>query len=522
LDGIYLLMAAGVLGLGGGGLLGGYLLRKWGIERQRRTVQEELQRLRDEAAKEVEGKRKEALLEAKEHWFRAQAEFERDTEERRRELQKFEQRIGQRESSLDRRTEMVDRREKELSRKERRIAEREEHAAGMEMRTQQMLDEELRKLEQISGLTVTEAKDELRQRLLSEVKHEAAEEARRILEESRENARKKAAEIIVLAIERYAADHVAESTVSVVDLPNDEMKGRIIGREGRNIRALEVATGVDLIIDDTPETVLVSAFDPIRREIARLTLERLIADGRIHPARIEEMVEKVKKEIDEVTHQAGMDAAYEVGITDMHPELLRILGRLRYRTSYTQNVLRHSVECAILCGIMAAELGVDQRIAKRAGLLHDIGKALDHQLEGTHISIGVDLLKKYNEPEAVINAIEAHHDDVEARSVEAVLVQAADALSAARPGARREMLQTYVQRLAKMEEIAESFEGVEKTFAIQAGREIRVIVTPDKVQDSEAIFLAQDIAKKIERECTYPGHIKVIVLRETRAVEYAK
>src|SRR6266850_2451963 len=320
-----ILMAAGALGLGGGGLLSGYLLRKAGVERQRRTVQEEAQRLRDEAVKDAESKRKEALLETKEHWFRAKTEFEQETEERRKDL---------------------------------------------------------RKLEHISGLTTTEAKDELRQRLLSEVKHEAAEEARRILEESRENARKKAAEIIVLAIERYAADHVAESTVSVVDLPNDEMKGRIIGREGRNIRALEVATGVDLIIDDTPETVLVSAFDPIRREIARLTLERLIADGRIHPARIEEMVEKVKKEIDEVTYQAGIDAAYEVGITDMHPDLLRILGRLRYRTSYTQNVLRHSVEAAILCGIMAAELGVDQRIAKRAGLLHDIGKALDHQLEG--------------------------------------------------------------------------------------------------------------------------------------------
>src|SRR6266850_995335 len=342
-----MLMAAGALGLGGGGRLSGYLLRKVGVERQRRTVQEEAQRLRDEAVKDAESKRKEALLEAKEHWFRAKTEFEQETEERRKDLQKFE-----------------------------------EHIAGMEMRTQHMLDEELRKLEHISGLTTTEAKDELRQRLLSEVKHEAAEEARRILEESRENARKKAAEIIVLAIERYAADHVAESTVSVVDLPNDEMKGRIIGREGRNIRALEVATGVDLIIDDTPETVLVSAFDPIRREIARLTLERLIADGRIHPARIEEMVEKVKKEIDEVTYQAGIDAAYEVGITDMHPDLLRILGRLRYRTSYTQNVLRHSVEAAILCGIMAAELGVDQRIAKRAGLLHDIGKALDHQLEG--------------------------------------------------------------------------------------------------------------------------------------------
>ena len=501
-------MTVGALGLGGGGLLGGYVLRKVGVERRLRTVEDEAQRLLSEATKTAENQRKEAVIEAKEHWFRAQAEFERETDERRKELQKFEQRIGQRENSLDRRTEMLDRREKELSRKERRTIEREEKIAELEVRAQAMADEELRKLVHISGLTVTEAKEELRQRLLSEVRHEAAEEARRILEESRQTARKKAAEIIVLAIERYAADHVAESTVSVVDLPNDEMKGRIIGREGRNIRALELATGVDLIIDDTPETVLISAFDPIRREVARLSLERLIADGRIHPARIEEMVEKVKKELDEITYQAGVDAAYEVGITDMHPDLLRILGRLKYRTSYTQNVLRHSVESAILCGIMAAELGVDQRIAKRAGLLHDIGKALDHQLEGTHISIGVDLLRKYNEPESVINAIEAHHDDVEARSIEAVLVQAADALSAARPGARREMLQTYVQRLAKMEEIAESFEGVEKTFAIQAGREIRVVVTPDKVQDSEAIFLAQDIAKRSNGNARTPGTLR--------------
>jgi ribonuclease Y len=515
-------MAAGALGLGGGGFVGGYLLHKLGVERKLRSVDEEIRRRREAVEKEAESRRKEAILEAKEHWFRAKAEFEHETEERRKELQRFEQRMSQRENSLDRRTEMLDRREKELSRKERRIAEREEKIGELEVRAQRLLEEELQRLEHISGLTASEAKEELRQRLLAEVKHDAAEEARRIVEEARESARRKAAEIIVLAIERYAADHVAESTVSVVDLPNDEMKGRIIGREGRNIRALELATGVDLIIDDTPETVLISAFDPIRREIARLTLERLIADGRIHPARIEEMVEKVKREIDEITYQAGVDAAFEVGITDMHPDLLRILGRLKYRTSYTQNVLRHSVECATLCGIMAAELGADQRIAKRAGLLHDIGKALDHQLEGTHISIGVDLLKKYNEPAAVINAIEAHHDDVEARSIEAVLVQAADALSAARPGARREMLQTYVQRLAKMEEIAESFDGVEKTYAIQAGREIRVIVVPEKVQDAGTIFLAQDIAKKIERECTYPGHIKVTVLRETRAVDYAK
>jgi ribonuclease Y len=512
----------GALGMGGGGFLCGYLLHKLGVKRTLRSVEEETHRLRTAAEREAENKRKEAILEAREHWFQAQSEFEHETEERRRELQRFEQRISQRETNLDGRTDLLDRRERELSRKERRIAEREEAIVTTETRTQHILEEELRQLEQISGLTMSEAKEELRQRLIADVKHDAAEEARRLLEETRENARKKAAEIIALAIERYAADHVAESTVSVVDLPNDEMKGRIIGREGRNIRALELATGVDLIIDDTPETVLISAFDPIRREIARLTLERLIADGRIHPARIEEMVEKVKKEIDEITYQAGVDAAFEVGITDMHPDLLRVLGRLQYRTSYTQNVLRHSVECATLCGIMAAELGVDQRMAKRAGLLHDIGKALDHQLEGTHISIGVDLLKKYNEPEAVINAIEAHHDDVDARSIEAVLVQAADALSAARPGARREMLQTYVQRLAKMEEIAESFEGVEKTYAIQAGREIRVIVEPEKVQDSAAIFLAQGIAKKIERECTYPGHIKVTVLRETRAVEYAK
>jgi ribonuclease Y len=508
--------------MGGGGFLCGYLLRKLGVDRKLQAAQEETRRLLEVAQREAENKGKEAILEAKEHWFRAKTAFEQETEERRKELHRLEQRISQRENSLDRRSEMVDRREKDLGRKERRIAEREEKIAAIEARAQQLLDQELQQLEHISGLTVSEAKEELRQRVISDVKHEAAEEARRIIEESREHARRKAAEIISLSIERYAADHVAETTVSVVDLPNDEMKGRIIGREGRNIRALELATGVDLIIDDTPETVLVSAFDPIRREIARLTLERLIADGRIHPARIEEMVEKVKKEIDEITYQAGVDAAYEVGITDMHPELLRVLGRLKYRTSYTQNVLRHSVECAILCGIMAAELGADQRMAKRAGLLHDIGKALDHQLEGTHISIGVDLLRKYNEPETVINAIEAHHDDADARSLEAVLVQAADALSAARPGARREMLQTYVQRLAKMEEIAESFEGVEKTYAIQAGREIRVIVMPEKVQDSTAIFLAQDIAKRIERECTYPGHIKVTVLRETRAVEYAK
>lgn len=515
-------MTAGAIGMGGGGFLCGYLLHKLGVNRKLHAAQEEARRLVEVAQREAENKGKEALLEAKEDWFRAKTAFEQQTEERRKELHRLEQRISQRENSLDRRTEMVDRREKELGRKERRIAEREEKIAEIEARAQQLLDQELQQLEHISGLTVSEAKEELRQRVISDVKHEAAEEARRIIEESREQARRKAAEIISLSIERYAADHVAETTVSVVDLPNDEMKGRIIGREGRNIRALELATGVDLIIDDTPETVLISAFDPIRREIARLTLERLIADGRIHPARIEEMVEKVKKEIDEIIYQAGVDAAYEVGITDMHPELLRVLGRLKYRTSYTQNVLRHSVECAILCGIMAAELGADQRMAKRAGLLHDIGKALDHQLEGTHISIGVDLLRKYNEPEAVINAIEAHHDDADARSLEAVLVQAADALSAARPGARREMLQTYVQRLAKMEEIAESFEGVEKTYAIQAGREIRVIVMPEKVQDSTAIFLAQDIAKRIERECTYPGHIKVTVLRETRAVEYAK
>lgn len=510
------------LGSGSAGLLCGYFGRKLAIDRKRETVAAEARRVLEAAEKEVENRRREATLEAKDHWYRAKAEFEQETEERRKDLQTVEQRIIQREGGVDRRVETLERRERELNRKERRLSEREEKFTEMETRCQQMVDEELSKLEHISGLTATEAKEELRQRLLSETRREAAEEARRVLEESREHARKKAAEIIALAIERYAADHVAESTVSVVDLPNDEMKGRIIGREGRNIRALEMATGVDLIIDDTPETVIVSAFDPIRREVARLTLERLIADGRIHPARIEETVEKVKKELDEVTYQAGVDAAYEVGIADMHPELLRVLGRLKYRTSYTQNVLRHSVECAILCGIMAAELGLDQRIAKRAGLLHDIGKALDHQLEGTHISIGVDLLKKYNEPEAVINAIEAHHDDVEARSIEAILVQASDALSAARPGARREMLETYVQRMDKLEKIGESFEGVEKTYAIQAGREIRVVVVPEKIRDAEAIFLAQDIAKKIERECTYPGHIKVTVVRETRAVEYAK
>lgn len=510
------------LGLFGGGAVVGYVARKLLLERTRLSAKQIAQKLIEEAEREAETKKKEALLEIKENWYKSKLELEKETEEKRRELHRYEQRIAQRENNLDRKVEHLERKEREVIRKERKITEKEEKLAQLEEQFQQLLQEQMRRLEQIANMTVVEAKEELKNNLLREARLEVAGEVKRIIEEAKEEAHRRACEIISLTIERCAAEYVAETAVSVVDLPNDEMKGRIIGREGRNIRALEVATGVDLIIDDTPEAVIISAYDPLRREVARLALERLVADGRIHPGRIEEVVQKVKDELEEHIRQEGERAIFELGLDGIHPELVKLIGRLRYRTSYGQNVLQHSKEVAFLCGVMAAELGLDVKLAKRIGLLHDLGKAVDHQVEGTHTQIGVELARKYNESEKVLHAMAAHHGDVEAPSVEAILLQAADTLSAARPGARKEILETYVKRLEKLEEIADSFEGVEKTYAIQAGREIRVIVTPQKISDAETMFLAQDIAKRIEKELTYPGQIKVTVIRETRAVEYAR
>ena len=479
------------------------------------SAQSRARRVLEDAEREADAKRKEAVVEAKEEILRARNESERELKERRAEIQRNERRLQQKEESLDRKIESLERKEEQLARKEREIE-------AEERKVEDLRAQQLAELERISGMTTEEARRIFLANIEQEARADAARLYREIESEAKESAERKAREIIGMSIQRFAADHSSETTVSVVQLPSDEMKGRIIGREGRNIRTLETLTGVDLIIDDTPEAVVLSGFDPVRREIARNALQKLIVDGRIHPARIEEMVEKAQREIDSRIREEGEAACFEVGVHNLHPELVKLLGRLRFRTSYGQNVLKHSVEVAHLAGMMAAELGVSVEIARRGGLLHDIGKAVDHEMEGPHVALGVSLLRKYKEHPDVIHAMETHHGDVEPRTVETVLVTAADAISAARPGARRETLETYIKRLEKLEAIADSYDGVEKSYAIQAGREIRVLVKPDRVDDYAAIKLSKEIAKRIENELEYPGQIRVMVIRESRSVEIAR
>ena len=500
----------------------GFLLRKRFYDARIGSAKEVAQRLIEEAEKRVEILKKEALLQAKDKFYQEKAEFEKETLEKRQELQNIEKRMIQRESHLDKKIEFLDAKEVEITRREKALVQQERSIAEQEKKVTTLLEKQRAQLENIAKMSSAEAKRLLMEAMENEAKHEAAKQIRKIEEEAREMADKKAKEIISLAIQRYAGEYVAEKTVSVVNLPNEEMKGRIIGREGRNIRALEAATGVDLIIDDTPEAVILSGFNPVRREIARIALERLVSDGRIHPARIEEIVQKVEQEMEVSIREAGEQATFDVGVHGMHPELIKLIGRLKYRTSFAQNVYQHSLEVAFLCGIMAAELGVNVKQAKRAGLLHDIGKAVDHEVEGSHGKIGADLAKKYGESPVIVHAIAAHHEEEKPESMIDVLVEAADALSGARPGARREMLETYVKRLEDLERIATSFPGVEKSYAIQAGREIRIMVQPDRISDDDSVILCRDIARKIESEMTYPGQIKVTVIRETRAVDVAK
>lgn len=474
------------------------------------------------AGREAETKRKEAVLEAKDKFYQARSDFEKENRDKRQEIQNQERRLTQKEEGLDKKIDLIEKRESEAARRERELTAKEKVAQEKEERFEKGLGEQRQLLEKIANMTAEEAKRQLMVSMEDEAKYEAAKTIKRIEDEAREEADKKSKNIMSLAIQRYASDYVAEATVSAVSLPNDEMKGRIIGREGRNIRALEAATGIDLIIDDTPGAVILSCYDPLRREIAKLTIERLILDGRIHPARIEEIAEKVRKDLDITMKEEGEKAALDLGLHNIHPEIIKLLGRLRFRTSYGQNVLMHSREVAYFAGIMAAECGVDQKLARRAGLLHDLGKAIDHEVEGTHPQIGGDLARKYGENPKVINAIMTHHGDGEPNCVESVLVSAADALSAGRPGVRRETLESYLKRLEQLETAANSFKGVEKSYAIQAGREIRIIVKPEDLSDAHSAQLSRDIAKKIETEMSYPGQIKVTVVRESRYVEYAK
>ena len=511
---IVLIVLAAVVGLAIGiGM--GMGIRKRFAEREIGSAEQEATRLINEAIRSGESRKKEMLLEAKDEIHKSRTEYEKEVKERRAELSKQERRLQQKEETLDKKSETFEKKEEELARKMQEVA-------ALKEETESIKKAHLATLEQISGLSQEQAKAHLLKTVEEDMRHDTAMKIKEIEQQLKDEADEKAREILSIAIQRCAADHAAEATVSVVPLPNDEMKGRIIGREGRNIRTLETITGVDLIIDDTPEAITVSSFDPVRREVARLALEKLIGDGRIHPTRIEDMVEKARKEVDRTIREEGERACYETGVHNLNPELVKILGRQKYRTSYGQNVLNHSIEVAHIAGLMASELGVDVALAKRAGLLHDLGKSIDHEVEGSHVQLGADLARKYKENPVIVNAIEAHHGDVEPKTVIAVLVQAADAVSAARPGARRENVENYIRRLQKLEELTGSYPGVDKAFAIQAGREVRIMVKPEVVAEDNMIILARDIAKKIEAELEYPGQIKVNVIRETKAVEYAK
>lgn len=496
-------------------LVAGYMVRYLVVEKRVRSAQDESSRIIAEAQKDADRIRREAAVDAKDEAHKIRQQAEQEARERRRELQHQERRLVHKEEILDKKMES-------LEQKEAAVAKKSDAVQRQRSQVDELISKQLHELERIAGLSSEQARETLLKQTEDEVKHEMAMMIKEVEAQAKEEAERRAREVIALAIQRCAADHVAETTVSVVNLPNDEMKGRIIGREGRNIRTLETLTGIDVIIDDTPEAVILSGFDPVRREIARVALEKLVADGRIHPARIEEMVDKAQREVDSIIRQEGEQATFETGVHGLHPELIKLLGRLRFRTSYGQNVLKHSIEVAHLSGIMAAELGGDVKVAKRAGLLHDIGKAVDHEVEGTHLEIGIQLLRRYKESGEVVHAMACHHGDYEPESIEAVLVTAADAISAARPGARRESLESYIRRLEKLETIANSFDGVEKSYAIQAGREIRIMVKPNKIDDAASVKMARDIVKRIEAEMEYPGQIKVTVIRETRAVDYAK
>jgi len=505
-----------------GGIIAGYLIRILVDGMTRKASRHRASDIVDEATKQADNLRKEAEIEAKEFLYQSKAQFEEETKEQTRELQRLEKRLQQREENLDRKFESLDKKEQDLTNREKSVAGQQRAISEKEKEYSVLIEKQLSKLETISNMTVADAKEELKSMMIDEARFDAAKTIKQIEDETKETADKKAREIISFSVQRYAGDYISEKAVTVVNLPNDEMKGRIIGREGRNIRSFESATGVDLIVDDTPEAVVLSVFDPIRREIARIALERLVSDGRIHPARIEEIVKKVSGEMEVAIKEEGEKAAFDIGVHGIHPELIRLMGKLKYRTSYAQNVLNHSLEVAFLCGSMAGELGLNVKDAKRTGFLHDVGKAVDHEVEGSHALIGAELAKKYGESQKIVNAIASHHDEVKAGSIEATLVQAADALSAARPGARREMLETYIKRLEDLERIAGSVSGVDKSYAIQAGREVRIMVESEEVSDDQSAVVARDIAQRIESELAYPGQIKVTVIRETRAVDFAK